>query len=144
MKYEFIKVDDDTTKLKYKDKEFEIKKTIGLLEQLQKINYNAKLSMMKALKDRGETANDYVVKRVEGNKTIEDKSNLVELEQYFVGLESEELYNKIIKENTNMSFAELLLDIGLDLTSKDELSNFMKDLTFAITPTSNSPREEVL
>ena len=40
MKYEFIKLDDDTTKLKYKEKEFEIKKTVGLLQKLQKVNFS--------------------------------------------------------------------------------------------------------
>ena len=39
MKYEFIKVDEDTTKLKYKDKEFTFKKTVGLLEKLQKVQF---------------------------------------------------------------------------------------------------------
>ena len=44
MLFEFISIDDDTTKLKYKDKEFEFKKTVGLLEKLQKVNFNAKMS----------------------------------------------------------------------------------------------------
>lgn len=143
MKYEFIIVDEDTTKLKYKDKEFEIKKTIGLLEKLQKVNYNAKLEMMKALKERGETANDYIVKRMEGNKTYEDKSNLIELEQYFVGLESQKLYDDILKETTNMSYAELLVDIGVDYENPEEVKKFTIELTKALT-TNKTPSEEVL
>lgn len=142
MKYEFIKIDDDTTKLKYKDKEFEIKKTVGLLEKLQNINYNAKLNMMKALKERGETANDYIVKRVEGNKTYEDKSNLVELEQYFVGIESQNIYDDIIKDTTGMSFAELLVDMEFDLENQTELKQFMTDLTLAITMANKSPSKQ--
>lgn len=142
MKYEFIKIDDDTTKLKYKDKEFEIKKTVGLLEKLQNINYNAKLNMMRALKERGETANDYIVKRVEGNKTYEDKSNLVELEQYFVGIESQNIYDVIIKDTTGMSFAELLVDMEFDLENQTELKQFMTDLTLAITMANKSPSKQ--
>lgn len=141
MKYEFIKVDEDTTKLKYKDKEFTFKKTVGLLEKLQKVNFNAKMSMMKALKERGETANDYIVVRKEGNKTIEDKSNLVELEQYFIGLESSYIYDDICKEFTNMTFAELLVDIGLDL-DVDAVKDFTLKLSAAITNQSKTPSQK--
>lgn len=141
MKYEFIKVDEDTTKLKYKDKEFIFKKTVGLLEKLQKVNFNAKMSMMKALKERGETANDYIVVRKEGNKTIEDKSNLVELEQYFIGLESSYIYDDICKEFTNMTFAELLVDIGLDL-DVDAVKDFTLKLSAAITNQSKTPSQK--
>lgn len=141
MKYEFIKVDEDTTKLKYKDKEFTFKKTVGLLEKLQKVNFNAKMSMMKALKERGETANDYIVVRKEGNKTIEDKSNLVELEQYFIGLESSYIYDDICKEFTNMTFAELLVDIGLDL-DVDAVKDFTLKLSTAITNQSKTPSQK--
>ena len=95
MKYQFIKVDDDTTKLKYKDKEFEIKKTVGLLEKLQKVNNKAKLSMMKALAEQGMTANDLIVERKEGNQTIVDKTNIVELEEYYLGVESQNIYDDI-------------------------------------------------
>lgn len=141
MKYEFIKVDEDTTKLKYKDKEFTFKKTVGLLEKLQKVNFNAKMSMMKALKERGETANDYIVVRKEGNKTIEDKSNLVELEQYFIGLESSYIYDDICKEFTNMTFAELLVDIELDL-DVDAVKDFTLKLSAAITNQSKTPSQK--
>lgn len=141
MKYQFIEVDEDTTKLKYKDKEFEFKKTVGLLEKLQKVNFNAKMSMMKTLKERGETANDYIVVRKEGNKTIEDKSNLVELEQYFIGLESSYIYDDICKEFTNMTFAELLVDIGLDL-DVDAVKDFTLKLSTAITNQSKTPSQK--
>lgn len=142
MKYEFIKIDDDTTKFKYKNKEFTFKKTVGLIEKLQKINFNAKMSMMKELKDKGMTANDLIITRKEGNKTIEDRSNLIELEQYFVGLESESLYDEIIKDATGMSFAELLVDMDIDYNNKDDLLAFMTQLTKAITPTGKSPSEK--
>ena len=139
MKYEFIKIDEDTTKLKYKDKEFDIKKTVGLIEKLQRVNFKAKMDMMKELKEQGLTSNDFVVIRKEGNKTIEDKSNLIELEQYFVGIESEKIYDDIIKDVCKMSFAELLVDIGIDVYNQDELKAFMIELTKTITPTTNTP-----
>ena len=142
MLFEFIKIDDDTTKLKYKDKEFEFKKTVGLLEKLQKVNFNAKMSMMKSLKERGETANDYIVIKKEGSKTIEDKSNLVELEQYFLGLESQKIYDDICKQFTNMTFAELLVDIGVDYNSIESVQDFTLKLSTAITNQQKTPSQK--
>lgn len=142
MKYEFIKVDDDTTKLKYKDKEFEIKKTVGLLEKLQKVNNKAKLSMMKALTEQGMTANDLIVEKKEGNKTIVDKSNLIELEQYYIGVESENVYDEILKESTNMTLAEILIDIDLDYNDQNVVKDFMVELTKSISITPKTPSEE--
>lgn len=142
MKYEFVKVDDDTTKLKYKGKEFEIKKTVGLLEKLQKVNNKAKLSMMKALTEQGMTANDLIVERKEGNKTIVDKSNLIELEQYYIGVESENVYDEILKESTNMTLAEILIDIDLDYNDKNVVKDFMVELTKSISITPKTPSEE--
>ncbi len=142
MKYQFIKVDDDTTKLKYKDKEFEIKKTVGLLEKLQKVNNKAKLSMMKALTEQGMTANDLIVERKEGNKTTVDKSNLIELEQYYIGVESQNIYDDILKESTGMNLAEILLDIDLDYNDQNVVKDFMVELTKAISITPKTPSEE--
>ena len=142
MLFEFISIDDDTTKLKYKDKEFEFKKTVGLLEKLQKVNFNAKMSMMKSLKERGETANDYIVIKKEGSKTIEDKSNLVELEQYFLGLESQKIYDDICKQFTNMTFAELLVDIGVDYNSIESVQDFTLKLSTAITNQQKTPSQK--
>lgn len=141
--YEFIKIDEDTTKLKYKDKEYEIKKTVGLLEKLQSLNSNAKFALMKALKERGETAEDYIVTKLEGNKTVVDKSNLIELEHYYVGLESQKVFDDICKEICNMSLAELLVDIGLNVSEPKVLETFMKDFTLAVTMANGkSPSQE--
>lgn len=139
--YKFEKLDEDTYLLKYKNKEFEIKKTVGLIQKLQGVNHSAKLALMKELATRGETANDYIVKRIEGNKTIEDKSNLVELEQYYVGVESMKIYDELCQEYFNMSFAELLIDIGIDYTDMKEVSKFTAEFSKTISK-SESPSEE--
>ena len=139
MKYEFIKVDEDTTKFKYKDKEYEIKKTVGLLEKLQSLNNKAKLSMMKALAEQNMTANDLIVVKKEGNKTIEDKSNLIELEQYYLGVESQKVYDDILKETTGMTLAELFIDMDVDYDNVEVVKEFMIELTKAITTVGKSP-----
>lgn len=140
--YEFIKIDEDTTKLKYKNKEFDIKKSVGLLQKLQSINNKAKISMMKALKEQDMTINDLTVVKKEGNKTIEDKSNLIELEQYYIGVESQNLYDDILKEATGMTLAEILVDIDLDYNDTEVVKDFMIELTKAITTPSKTPSQE--
>ena len=46
MKYEFIKKDEDTTILKYKDKEFVFVKDVALMTKLQNINFDARNQMV--------------------------------------------------------------------------------------------------
>lgn len=139
MKYQFIKVDEDTTKLKYKDKEYTFTKTVGLIEKLQSSVHVGKANMMKFLKSRGETAKDYVITRTEGSKIIEDKSNLVELEQQFQGEARAEVFDDICKEFTNQTFAELLVDIGINVYDLEELKDFTGNLSLAV---SNYKKDE--
>lgn len=143
MKYQFIKVDEDTTTLKYRDKEFIFTKTVGLVEKLQSSVHEGKANMMKFLKERGETAKDYIITRTEGSKVIEDKSNLVELEQQFQGEAREQVFDDICKEFTGKGYAELLVDIGIDVYNNEELLEFTKGLSLAVSnhKTEDTPSE---
>ena len=76
-KYEFIKKDEDTTILKYKDKEFEIKKDVELQKEMESVNKNARVKMMLDLTKQGITSKDLIVVRKEGSKVYEDKSNFL-------------------------------------------------------------------
>ena len=143
MKYQFIKVDEDTTTLKYKDKEFIFTRTVGLVEKLQSSIHVGKANMMKFLKSRGETAKDYIITRTEGSKIIEDKTNLIELETQFQGEARELVFDEICKEFTGKSYAELLVDIGIDVYNNDELLEFTKELSLAVSnhKTDDTPSE---
>lgn len=129
MKYEFIKVDDDNITLKYKDKEFNIKKDIDLLKRLGSIQQKAKIKMMADLKKDGLTVSDLEVERHEGNKTIIDKSNLTNLEKDYLDIVASEMLNEITLKYTNMSLVEIFNDIGLN---DDESVKFAYDLLFAL------------
>lgn len=129
MKYEFIKVDDDNITLKYKDKEFNIKKDIDLLKKLGSIQQKAKIKMMADLKKDGLTVSDLEVERHEGNKTIIDKSNLTNLEKDYLDIVASEMLNEITLKYTNMGLAEIFNDIGLN---DDESVKFAYDLLFAL------------
>ena len=142
MKYEFVKIDDDTTELRYKDKVFSFIKNIELLSSLQGINFRAKARMMNELKKMGMTAKDLVIVKKEGNKTYEDNSNLLDLEEYCLSVEAELIYDEILKKYCGMSLASILKDIGIDTTNKDEVIEFTTKVNEAITGKSTTPREE--
>ena len=140
--YQFIKIDDDTTELKYKDKSFTFKKNVELLSSLQGINFRAKARMMNELKKMGMSANDLIVVKVEGNKRYEDNTNLLELEEYCLSVEAELIYDEILKKFTNMGLAQILNDIGIERTDKDEILKFTNGVNNAIVGKGESPREK--
>lgn len=129
MKYEFIKIDDDNITLKYKDKEFNIKKDIDLLKRLGSIQQKAKIKMMADLKKDGLTVSDLEVERHEGNKTIIDKSNLTNLEKDYLDIVANEILNEITLKYTNMGLLDIFKDMDLTDTESEK---FVYDLLFAL------------
>ena len=122
--YEFIEVDKDTTKLKYKDKEFLIKRDVGLLKDLQSINVKAKRRMVMELAKEGLTTKDLVIEKNINGKKILDNSNLTEMENSYVQQESLNVFDNLVNKFCGMSIAELIMDIGiLDEKQSDEFGN---------------------
>ncbi len=122
--YEFIEVDKDTTKLKYKDKEFLIKRDIGLLKDLQSINVKAKRRMVMELAKEGLTTKDLVIEKNINGKKIMDNSNLTEMENSYVQQESLNVFDNLVNKFCGMSIAELIMDIGiLDEKQSEEFGN---------------------
>lgn len=76
MKYEFIKIDEDTTNLKYKDKEFAIKRDINLISRVQNVFNRAKTKMFLDLTKQGIKKDDLIIKTIKNGKTYEDNTNL--------------------------------------------------------------------
>lgn len=140
--YKFIKIDDDTTELKYKEKTFTFKKDVELLSSVQNINFRAKARMMSELKKMNMSADDLVLVKVEGNKRYEDKSNLIELEQYCLSVEAELIYDEILKKFCGMTLAQIIKDIGIDITNKEEILKFTNEVNNAIVGKTESPSEE--
>ena len=122
--YEFIEVDKDTTKLKYKDKEFLIKRDVGLLKDLQSINVKAKRRMVMELAKEGLTTKDLVIEKDINGKKIMDNSNLTEMENSYVQQESLNVFDNLVNKFCGMSIAELIMDIGiLDEKQNEEFGN---------------------
>lgn len=122
--YEFIEVDKDTTKLKYKDKEFLIKRDVGLLKDLQSINVKAKRRMVMELAKEGLTTKDLVIEKNINGKKIMDNSNLTEMENSYVQQESLNVFDNLVNKFCGMSIAELIMDIGiLDEKQSEDFGN---------------------
>lgn len=143
MKYEFIKIDEDTTELRYKDKVFSIKKDIDLQVKIQSAIPKAKILMNTELTKMGMTKKDLVIERKEGNKTYYDNSNIMEIEEQYQALASQQVFDEIIQKYCSMTLVELMQDIGLDLESSNlENEKFGMELTSALMGKEiKSPRE---
>ena len=103
MKYKFEKIDDDITKLSYKDKSFEIKRDVELTSKLQSVYMKARTKMMIDFSKQGVTKKDLVIERKEKGKTYYDNTNLNELEKYYTEMAFLEIYDEISKKATGMN-----------------------------------------
>lgn len=138
-KYEFIKKDEDTTILKYKDKEFEIKKDVELQKEMESVNKNARVKMMLDLTKQGITSKDLIVVRKNGSKVYEDKSNLLQLEEQYMNEASIELFQNLSNKYFNMSLENLISDIGLN---DEEGSKFGTDFAYALAGKKSPSQKE--
>lgn len=134
MKYEFIKIDSDTTELRYKDKVFTIKKDIDLEKRIQETIPRARILLNAELSKMGMTKKDLVIERHEGNKTYYDNTNIIDAEEQYQAIATMQVYDEIVKKYTDMTLAELMQDIGLDVENANkENEQFGVDLTSAFT-----------
>ena len=128
-KYSFNFIDDDTSELVYKDKKFTISKDVELQKEVQNINNKARILMRVDLAKSGLTGKDLIIIKKEGNKTYEDKTNLIELENSYMQQASTELFETLSQRYFNMSLNDLILDIGLTM---EEAEKFGSDFAHAL------------
>lgn len=138
MKYKFEKIDDDITKLSYKDKEFEIKRDVELTSKMQSVYMKARTKMMVDLSKQRITKEDLTIEKKENGKTYYDNSNLNELEKYYTEMAFLEIYDEISKEATGMIFQELILDIELN---ENESEEFGLEFSNALLGKQKTPSE---
>lgn len=137
MKYEFKRIDDDTTELRYKDKVFSLRRDVDLQKRIEEAIPRARLKMASDLAKQGMTKKDLVIERHEGNKTFYDNSNIMDAEETYNTLATMEVFDEIIMKYCNMSLTELMQDIGLELEQETEETNqFGVDLMNALTGNS--------
>lgn len=139
MKYKFERIDNDTTRLSYKEKEFTIKRDVELTKKIQGIYMKARTKMMVDLAKEGITKKDLVIERKENGKTYYDNSNITEIEQNYIQMASLDLYNEICKSSTDMAIDELMEDIGLN---ENEAEKFGNEFSLAIQGKTKTPSKE--
>lgn len=138
MKYQFIKKDTDTTILKYKDKEYEIKRDIDLISKLQGTFSKARTKMYVELTKQGIKREDLIIVTTKNGKRYEDNSNLTALEQDYLKLENFNIMNDVSLKYFNMNLETLINDIGL---TEEKSKKFGVELAEALSD-SKSPSQE--
>ena len=125
MKYEFIKVDEDTTKLKYKDKEFIFKSNVKIISEMQSLVMQSRMKMIQDLSKNGQSIKELTIETKKNGKTYYDNSNKEELEKMYQEQITLDYFNNKCIEIFNMDLASLMLDIGLE--TEQEGSKFSNE-----------------
>lgn len=142
MKYEFVEKDIDTSILKYKDKQFEIKRDVDLQTRVQGVHSRARTKMYIELTKQGIKKEDLVITEIKNGKTYIDNSNLQEVEKGYVELETLSLMDDISKKYTNMTFSELIMDVGFTEENYKEIEEFTTKFTLAIRGKDKTPSQK--
>lgn len=124
-KYDFIKKDEDITILKYKEKEFEIKKDVRLMKDFQDLNNRARKRMIFDLAKDGLSIKQLTIENKKDGKTYYDNSNAKAMEETYVNEVSLELFDELSQRYFKMGLADLIQDIGL--TEENEVTKFSED-----------------
>lgn len=134
--YKFTKVDKDITKLECEingeQKEFEIKRSVGLLKELTSATHRSRNRLIKDLAKEGLSKSDLVKEIKKDGKTIYDNSSWDELEQSYYEEENQNILSNIIEEITGRDLITLIVELGL---AEDEMTDFSTQLIQALTGT---------
>ena len=131
MKYEFIQVDEDTRKLKYKDKEFTFKNTVKIVSEIQGIIMQSRIKAIQDLAKQGQSVKDLTIERKENGKTYYDNSNRKELEAIYQQQAILEFFDNKCIEISGMTLTELMNDIGL--SNEDDGEKFAQEFMQYLT-----------
>lgn len=126
MKYEFIKKDEDTTVLKYKDKEFEFKTDVKIISEIQSLVAEARIQLIEDDASKGKSIKDLTIEKKENGKTYYDNTNKAELEKIYQEKITLKFFDDKCLELFNMGLASLMEDI--ELTEEKETEKFATEL----------------
>jgi hypothetical protein len=141
MKYEFKTIDADTSELVYRDKSFIITRDIGLMKEMQSAVFKAKKKLVFDLAKEGLTKNDLVIIKKEGNKTLEDNTNVVALEEEYINEATMNMFDELCMRFFNMGITELVQDIGLTEDESEAFGIALMTSFTGVRDENTSPRE---
>lgn len=126
MKWTIRKEGIDNYFLEYKDKMLPFHSNVGMVNTLQEAIKNARLRMIKELKDKGMSLSDLTTKKEENGKIIYDNTDRQYIEEVYINEEYQKALAKIIQDTFNMNYLDLLNDIGLE--TEEESKEFFGEL----------------
>lgn len=126
MKYQIIKNDLDDYSLSYKDKVFNYKSDVELTSKLQEAPKKARIKMLTDLANEGVSLKKFTIEEKKDGKTYLDNTNKNELEKTYIGEAMLEVIDNTCKKVFDMTFSELILDVGLD--TQEEQDKFASEL----------------
>jgi len=141
-KYEFIKVNEDTYKLKYKDKEFEIVRDVDIITKMQNVPNIARRRMLIDLAERQKGIGDLtIVRTTDDGKTIYDNRSAIEMEKTYIN----EIQVEMLDNASKKYFGNTLVGVGLDmgLEKEEEAIEFAKVFVSVLTGKYNNEVEEI-
>lgn len=142
MKYEFIKVNDDTYKLKYKDKEFEIIRDVDIVTNFQNVPNLARRKMIMDLAENGKGIGDLtIVRKTDDGKTIYDNRSAIEMEKTYINEIQVEMLDNVSKKYFDNTMVNIALDIGLE--TEAEAIEFSKQFVSVLTGKYDNEVEEI-
>jgi hypothetical protein len=142
MKYEFIKVNEDTYKLKYKDKEFEIIRDVDIITKFQNVPNLARRRMLLDLAERGKGIGDLtIVRTTSDGKTICDNRSAIEMEKTYSTEIQVEMIDNASKKYLGNTIVGIELDIGLE--TEEEAIEFAKEFVSVLTGKYDNEVKEI-
>lgn len=126
MKWTIRKEGIDNYFLEYKDKMLPFHSDVGMVNTLQEAIKNARLRMIKELKEKGMSLSDLTTKKEENGKTIYDNTDRQYIEEVYINEEYQKSLEKIIQDTFNMNYLDLLNDVGIE--TEEESREFFSEL----------------
>lgn len=121
-KFKITSIDEDTYKISslVNGESLTFKKNVELAKKIQNVNANARIKMIKYMKENDIKKEDLITKRVENGKTYYDESSYRLIENGFIQDESMLLFTDIFKTLFDKRADEVLNALGFEDSDSEE------------------------
>lgn len=121
-KFEITSIDEDTYKISslVNGESLTFKKNVELARKIQNVNANARIKMIKYMKENNIKKEDLIDKRIENGKTYYDESSYRLIENGFIQDEGMLLFTDIFKTLFDKRADEVLNALGFEDSDSEE------------------------
>lgn len=133
--FKIEKLDEDNYKVVslVNGAEIPFKKNVELARRIQSVNANARLKMIKWMKENNITKNELIDKVEKNGKVIYDETNYRTIEQGFIQDESVQLGLELYEILFNKTVTELITELGFTSDNEDEALRLGTEINAIIT-----------